>query len=240
MKIPIWVHETAAFFWEAAGALEPFPRSLREPIRRSPFELTVKEMPGLSTTSAEKYLIRLGPGWVCGGPDRAIRACLAARDGAGFILLYADDTFAERTFSLAHELAHYLWHYWGPRQRAGRQLGDRAIEVFDGRRAPTSAERLRALLSNVPLGPFLHLMERGQNGEIVNNRVSAIEEEADRIAYELLAPVAEATSGSSRSHLATELIEVFGLPPARAEHYSHLLLPPAIPDPLIQRFRGKK
>ena len=240
MKIPLWVHETTALFWEAAGAPEPFPRGLRGPVCRSPFELTIKELPGLNTIVVERYLLRLGAGWACGGPDRVIRACLAARDGAGFILLDADDTPAEKTFSLAHELAHFLWHYWGPRHRVGRQLGDRALEVFDGRRAPTSAERLRSLLSNVPLGPFLHLMERGQNGEIVNERVSAIEEEADRIAYELLGPVADTTYGSNRIQLVTELIEVFGLPPARAENYSHLLMPPAIPDPLILRFRGKR
>src|SRR5258707_4301533 len=151
MKVPLWVHETAAFFWEAVGPREPFPRALRDPVHRSPFELTIKEMAPLTISSAECYLGGLGPGWVCRGPNRPLRACLAARDGAGFILLDAGDTDADRIFSLAHELAHFLWHYWQPRQRTGKQLGYRAAEGFDGRRQPTPAERLRALLGNVRL-----------------------------------------------------------------------------------------
>ncbi len=245
MKVPIWVHETAALFWDAAGVPEPFPRTFREPICRSPFELAVKELPGLSTTVAEKYLSRLGPGWVCGGTDRAVRACLAARDGAGLILLDAADAPAERTFSLAHELAHFLWHYWRRRQWAGSQLGYRAIEVFDGRRKPTPAERLRALLSNVPLGPHVHLMERGPRREIVDDRVAIIEEEADRLAYELLAP-ADAVwtrskgvleSGNNPNALAAMLVEEFGMPVGRAEDYCLHLLPPSTPNPLIRRIR---
>ena len=112
--------------------------------------MTVKETPGLSTTVAEGYRARFDPRWVCAGPRRAVRACLAARDGAGFILLDAADLSAERVSSLTHELAHFLWHYGRPRQRAGKQLGHRAAEVFDGKRELKSGERLRAVVANIP------------------------------------------------------------------------------------------
>jgi hypothetical protein len=245
MKVPIWAHETAAFFWAAVGAPEPFPRALRAPINRGPFDLTIKEMAGLSTSTADQYLARLGPGWPCGGPNRAVRACLAARDGAGFILLDAEDAPAERVFSLAHELAHFLWHYWRPRERAGACLGDRAAEVFDARRKPTHAERLRSLLSNVPLGPHFHLMDRGPRREIIDERVRAVEEEADRLAYELLAPADAVWAtrgeyggpGDRRKNLEALLEDVFGLPPTQAKDYGQLLLPPSTPDPLVLRFR---
>lgn len=247
MKVPIWVHEMAAFFWEAAGAREPFPRALRQPIQRSLFELTIKEMPALTIRTIERYLGGLGPGWVCTGPNRPLRACLAARDGAGFILLDAADPPAERVFSLAHELAHFLCHYWQPRKRAASQLGCRAAEVFDGRRKPTPAERLRALIANVPLGPHLHLLERGPGHEIVHERVTVIEEEADRLAYELLAPAEVvavrarevAGSGNHQARLAALLQDGFGLPAAPADAYSRLLLPPGPVHPLLQRL-GRK
>ena len=118
-------------------------------------------------------------------PRRA--ACLAARDGAGFILLDAADPPRERVSSLAHELAHFLWHYWRPREWVRKHLGPGAAAVFDGRRKATPAERLRALLSYIPLGPHVHLMERGPRREIVDESVAAAEDEADRLAYELLA-----------------------------------------------------
>jgi hypothetical protein len=240
MRVPVWVHETAALFWDAVGVPEPFPRTLRGAILRGPFELTVKELPGLSTAAAERYLARLGTGWACGGPDRAVRACLAARDGAGVILLDAGDGPAERVFSLAHELAHFLGHYWRPRQRAVTNLGRDAGEVFDGRRPPTPAERLRALLGDVPLGPHLHLMGRGPRHEIVEERVRTVEEEADRLAYELLAPAAAVRAAAEdRGDLERVLAEVFSLPTAQAEDYGRLLVPPPDTDPLVLRFRGR-
>jgi hypothetical protein len=200
-------------------------------------------MKGLSTVAAERYLDQLGPGWVCPGPERDVRACLAARNGAGFILLDADDLPKERVFSLAHEVAHFLWHYWRPRERVGRQLGCPAAEVFDGRRLPTPAERLRALLSNAPLRPHLHLMDRGPSREVMDERVRFAEEVADRLAYELLAPadaVAEVWGpGGGTRELATVLGEVFGLPATQAEDYARLLEPPPRPDPLVLRFRQK-
>jgi hypothetical protein len=244
MKVPIWAHETASYFWAAVGAPEPFPRALRAPINRGPFDLTIKEMAGLSTFAAEEYLARLGPGWSCGGPDRAVRACLAARDGAGFILLDAKDAPAERVFSLAHELAHFLWHYWRPRERAGACLGVRAVEAFDARRKPTPTERLRSLLSNVPLGPHLHLMDRGPRREMVNERILVVEEEANRLAFELLAPADAVCAAFGKSegpggrwkNLETVLEDVFGLPTTQAKEYGQLLLPPSTPDPFVLRF----
>jgi hypothetical protein len=245
MKVPVWVHETASLFWEAAGVREDFPRALREPVCRSSFNLTVKELPGLSTTIVERYFGRLGPGWQCAGPDRAVRACLAARDGAGFILLDSTDPPTERAYSLAHELAHFLWHYWRLRQRLARFAGYRAVEVFDGRRRPENTERLNALLSNAPLGPHLHLMDRAGQRRVLEESVAVAEQEADRLAYELLAPADAVVarwqdarvSDGGRSALVLMLESVFGLPPRQAEMYSELLLPSPSPDPLIRTLR---
>jgi hypothetical protein len=248
MRVPVWVHETATLFWEAAGVCEEFPRALREPICRSSFELTIKELPDLSAGVVERYFARLGPGWTCAGPDRAVRACLAARDGAGFILLDASDSPVERTYSLAHELAHFLWHYWRLRQRLVMLAGYAAAGAFDGKRRPAAVERLSALLSNAPLGPHLHLMNRGSQGQLLEESVAIAEEEADRLAYELLAPADSVSArwresqapASDRRTLASMLGNVFGLPPHQADRYGALLLPPTTADPFIRALRGKQ
>jgi hypothetical protein len=190
MSTPLWVTELAAAFWAGAGGPEPFPRTLREAIARSPFDLTVKELPGLTVRRAERYLAGLDVAWACGEPDRPLRACLAAKVGTGFVFLDPDDEPRERVFSLAHELAHFLRHYGQPRRLACRHLGDGAAEVLDGRRPATPAERLRALLANVPVGCHSHLMYRGTDRRVLSAEVARAEEEADRLAFELLAPAA--------------------------------------------------
>lgn len=242
MIVPLWVYEVADEFWQAAGTFEAFPRTLRRALLHSPFDVSAKEITDLRTAKAEDYLSRLGPEWRRGGPDRPLRACLAARDGAGFILLDAADPPAERVFSLAHELAHFLWHYLRPRQRAVRLLGAGGAEVFDGARTPTPAERLRGLLSNVSMAAHLHLMERGPNSQIGDSRVATAEGEADRLAYELLAPAeaVAALGATSRQQVAAALARAFGLPTGRAEDYSHLLWPAPFTDSLIHRLRGDR
>jgi hypothetical protein len=244
MSPPLWVTELAAAFWAGAGGPEPFPRTLAGAIARSPFDLTVKELPGLTVGRAERYLAGLGVAWACGEPDRPLRACLAAKVGAGFVFLDPDDEPGECVFSLAHELAHFLRHYLQPRRLARRRLGPGAEEVLDGRRPATHAERLRALLANVPVGCHSHRMVRGADRRAPGAEVARTEEEADRLAFELLAPAAAVLrrtrpvgdrGGGER--LVAVLREGFGLSADRAAEYGRLLVPRRPEDPLLSRLQ---
>jgi hypothetical protein len=238
MNVLAWASEAAAAFWVLAGGPEPFPRQLRRAIHRSPLDLAIKDVPGLRVHAVERYLAGLGTIWPC-GPDRPLRACLAACEGAGIIFLDADDDPQERGFSLAHELAHFLRHYWGPRCLALRHLGQRAADLVDSKRLPTPAERVRALLANVPIGFHVHLMQRGPHRGYVSEAVAAAEEEADQLAFELLAPAAVVAAtvrgDTDKIRMVAILQEVFGLPAARAAEYRALLLPPLVEDPLVGR-----
>jgi hypothetical protein len=231
----------AAAFWEAAGGPEPFPRTLHGPLARCALDVTVKELPGLSVRRAGRYLGGLGIVWKCGGPDRPLRACLVGVAGGGFILLDGADPPGEKVFSLAHELAHFLRHYLEPRRRAERRLGVGILPVLDGARPPTPAERVHALLAGLALGPHVHLMHRGPRREFVGAEVAAAEEEADQLAYELLAPAAEVAARAGpvsgpagRARVVEILREGFGLPAAQAEDYGQRLLPPLPEDPLLR------
>jgi hypothetical protein len=240
VNVPFWVAELAAAFWDSAGGPEPFPRTLRGPMRRSGFDLTIKELPDLTVRGVERYLAGLGAGGSCGEPDRPLRACLVAVDGGGFIFLDPADAPDERVFSLAHELAHFLRDYWQPRRLACRRLGAGITEVFDGKRPPTPVERVRALLAGVPVGVHAHLMERGPYRERLPPEVALAEDEADRLAYELLAPagavrVRTGAGAGDRARVAEVLRQDFGLAPARAGDYVRLLLPLDPADPLLRR-----
>jgi hypothetical protein len=243
MSVPGWVAELAAAFWAAAGGPEPIPRGLRRPLARA-LPLSVVLLPRLRLGALLAWLRENGVACRCDEPDRPLRACLAARSGHGLIFLDGTDPEDEQRFSLAHELAHFLRHYWEPRCRARRHLGEQIADVLDGRREPTAQERLHALLKGVPLGLHLHLMRRGPRRGAMSADVARAEEEADQLAYELLAParaVLDRAGGvegdEGRGRLAELLRTAFGLPAEQAEDYSRLLLPPVWRDPLLRRLR---
>ncbi len=238
MNVPLWAAELAAAFWAEVGEVEPFPRRLQRSILRA-LDLSIVLLTRLRLFGVLEWLRRQGIGLPLTDADRPLRACLVCRRGAGFIFLDGADDEAEQCFSLAHELAHFLRHYWRPRQRASARLGGRILEVFDGRRVPDPAERLHALLAGVPLGFHAHLMGRGVRAA---GSVAAAEEEADRLAYELLAP-AEAVvarlhgegADGDRVRTAALLHEFFG--PAHGHAGKRLCGRPFIPlyrpDPLL-------
>ncbi len=254
MTLPLWAIDLTETFWLEVGGVEPFPRTLRGSLLNAPYDLTVKELPGLSIQRVEAYLCRLGAVWTCGERERPLRACLVAMGGAGFIFLDEVDDQAERVYSLAHELAHFLRHYRQPRQRVAKAVGEQVLEVFEGLRPPRPEERLHALLHRVTVGAHLHLMRR----ELIPShaRESLAEEEADLLARELLAPRDEvltrwastkSASGGGifeRLRLEAILLTDFGLPAGEAREYAATLWlarlgQPGVPlsSPLLDRLR---
>ncbi len=240
MIVPVWAAELARAFWEMAGAAEPFPRELRRPaVRALPVDIVL--LSALRLDDVRAWLRHNGVAYTCGGADRRLRACLVARGGWGHVFLDGEDPADEQRFSLAHELAHFLRDYWQPRRLARARLGERAVEVLDGERPPTARERLGAALARVPLGFHAHLLDRDGAGRFATEAIAIAESEADRLAYELLAPAESvlATVGGAaadRGAVAGLLREVYGLPEAQALEYGGLLLPPALPaDPLLRR-----
>jgi hypothetical protein len=229
MSVPFWVADLADRFWADAGAAEPFPRDLRRAIARA-VPLTVVSLPDLRLAGVRDWLLRNGVACPCPGRDRRLRGCLVARSECGVVFLDGADPEDEQRFSLAHELAHFLRHYHRPRREAVRRLGELVSEVFDGLRPPTTAERIGALLADVRVGFHVHLL--GRDGGAA---VAVAEREADRLAFELLAPAAAVLPGGTEAVLAERLGSRFGLPPAKARAYARLLAPPPDTDPLLGR-----
>ena len=239
MNVPLWVAELADAFWELAGLHEPFPRALRRPIARA-LPLAVLSLPQLRLQHVLDWLRDNDIACPWTSADRDLHACLAAWRGCGCVFLDGADPEDEQRLSLAHELAHFLRHYWHPRRLACRKLGNQVLEVLDGQRLPTSAERVRSLLAGVPIGFHLHLLDRDPQGGLPAGTILTAENEADRLAYELLAPADVVLSrvGSPREPALADLLQVeFGLPAAHALCYRDILFPPAPVDPLLRRLR---
>lgn len=239
MSVPLWAAELARAFWIKARKPEPFPRNLRRSIARA-VPLSVVLLPKLSVQAALNWLQKCGLICEIPGEDRPLRACLVARRGHGVALIDGSDGDDEQRFSIAHELAHFLRDYWSLRRRILKRLGAESLQVLDGERPPTAQERFHALLRNVPLGFHLHLMERDNAGNPLTSSVAKAERDADRLAYELLAPAEHvlADPPGSVPALVRRLREFYGLPAMQASHYAGLLMPPVKTDPLLLRLRS--
>jgi hypothetical protein len=227
VSVPLWCERLAARFWAAAGDPPPLPRDLQFAALALP--LNTIELDGVSVESIRRWFARLNLPIPLAEPDRPLRACLVAWRGEGFAFLDSNDDEAERRFSLAHELAHFLRDYLDPREAVAACLGSAALEVLDGLRPPTADERLHAVLRGVAVGPFAHLLRRDDGGRPLTPAERDAESAADRLAFELLAPAAEVGAAANRVELASRLAGEFGLPPLQAAAYAAILRPPPAP-----------
>jgi hypothetical protein len=240
VSVPLWVAELAGLFWARARHAESFPRTLRRPVARG-FQFSVAMLPELTIAAAMKWLMNCGIVCELPGQNRILRACLVARWGHGIAILDGDQSDDELRFSLAHELAHFLKDYWSLRMDVQKRLGAAALEVLDGLRPPTVDEQLHALLRGVRLEFHVHLMERDMDGTTTSSVVAESEKDADRLAYELLAPADHIFSSGAPTNdrgLMERLRSFYGLPGLQASRYARILVPSVRTDPLIARLKG--
>jgi len=180
------IEQTAGDFWELADETPAYPRAMQDAITlASPLELC--PVTELRVKHVLDWARRIDVACRIRGQDRRLHGCLVAWRGKGAIFYDTGDADDEQRFTLAHELAHYLLDYAAPRERAVTILGASILTVLDGERAPTPDERLHAVLSGVHLGVMSHLMERPDQG-LPTSAVLDVEDRADRLALELLAP----------------------------------------------------
>jgi hypothetical protein len=205
-------------FWDAAGGIPPEPRDLVQTVSLA-LPVAVVFVPALTMERIQTWLAQRGIPYCFDCASRRLRGCLVAAGGHGLIFIEGADPADERRFTLAHEIAHFLIHYQHPRERALRRLGPRILPVLDGLREPTAEERIDAVLAGCPLGVYTHLLERsGDAGALA----AGAESEADRLAWELLAPLADMRR-IAPEHWETVLQTRFGLPAAEAARYAKWL-----------------
>jgi hypothetical protein len=231
----VWVAELAARFWSAAGPPPPFPRDLSAAATAA-LPLRVVALPTLTLAGVRDQLARNGLPCPTDEPDRPLRACLVTRAGVGLVFLDDDDPPAERRFSLAHEVAHFLRDYDAVRRAAAARLGPEVLAVFDGKRPATPAERIHAVFRGVPVAAHVHLLRRDDAGRPLSDAERRSEADADRLAFELLAPAELFPKPNDPTAVRSRLVDEFGLPPTAAAAYAAILCPTGPPtDPFVDR-----
>lgn len=232
-------------FWQLCSEVEPFPRNLERSLALA-LPVALVKLPRLRLMDIESWIARRGIFFHFDSPSRAVRGCLIAFGGKGLIFVDGADPDDERRFTLAHEIAHFFLDCWQPRQRAIEKIGPAIVQVIDGYRLPNVNERVYSLLSSLPMGVQIDLLERDGNS---HPDIWKIEDRAVKVALALLAPPAEvivrtdlsaAQFDPRRANMISILRDHFGLPLPIAHAYSWSLLDAIGKGPSwVEHFRVK-
>lgn len=180
----------------------------------------------VTVPTVRAYLARRGWKSMPEGNDRDKHGCIVAMRGTAFLFHSRKDSPEYQRFTAAHELAHFVLDHLVPRQRALRFFGDSILPVLDLQELPKPEQLLTSALDGVPLKAQVHLMERDDLGDITTGDVLRVEQRADRLAFEWLAPESVAMAvvkQGPREEQAVRLQRAFGLPLRKAEAYARVL-----------------
>lgn len=220
---PGWLASLTERFWRGEPPAD-FPRNLELHILlRLP--LAIVEVGDLSTADLNAFLSTEAAAELQWLPDRRLHGCVLAYGGVGVLFIDAHDNEAERRVNLAHEVGHFLLDYLAVRERLAARDPD-LLDVMDGLRGPTPQEELSALLTDLPLGVQAHLLERDPAGGYSSRHTGAVEDRAELVAWELLAPRADVLNDTTK-HGSASLIDLlsdrYGLPAGVASSYGSFL-----------------
>lgn len=228
----VYIENIAQGFWLLVDGPPNYPRDMQDAITFT-LPLEIHGVAKLRVSNIVVWAQRAAIAHNISGKDRDLHGCLLAQRGIGVIFYDTNDTPDEQRVTLAHELAHFLVDYDAPRKRAIAIFGPAILPVLDGDRSPTIAERLHAALSTTHLGTMCHVMERPDEG-IPSTDVLDIEDRADRLALELLAPASllqeqmrQSSLHGFRTRLAfltQHLLATHGLPERIASSYARYIL----------------
>ena len=238
MSAPFDPRIAAARFWARAGVTEPFPRRLT-PTIAAILPVAVILLPKLSIASMSDWLSRRGARCPALVGSRRLRGCLVAQRGHGFIFVDGSLGDDEQRLTVAHETAHFLHHYEGPRLAALTLLGPSIGPVLDGDRRATASEELRGALREVPLGVYSHALDRSASG-LPSEETAQLETEADLIGFELLAPMAAIRASARKDAYPRALTAQFGLPPWAAARWGAWIASREGGDGFIARLKAAR
>ena len=173
----------AGQLWERIGGALPFPRDIERAAMLA-YPVVVVRLPRLTVKRILSWMRKRGAVVAVPLCEGEMAGCVVAHCGRAVIFVAGSDPADEQRATIAHELAHFIRHYVVLRERAVRALGRAILEVLDGDRAPTFAERARGVLREAPVGVHVHVLPRHDRSDVIGQ----VEREADELALELVAP----------------------------------------------------
>jgi hypothetical protein len=224
LTLPGWLRRAVGRFWGEADEDPVFPRGLHLPILMN-LPLANIEIDGLTVGDLDQWLHRHHLPRLADVADRPLRGCVVAYGGIGLLFVDRSDDSEQRRQTLAHEAGHFIVDYLIPRENVAERRPE-LLDVLDGEREPTDAERFDALLADLPVGFHTHLLERDVHGGYLSGATADVEDRAERLALELLAPlqrVLAELSPTGDPEIPQFLRDRFGLPASAAIRYaSHI------------------
>ncbi|NOJ97074.1 ImmA/IrrE family metallo-endopeptidase [Corallococcus coralloides] len=212
---------------QVAGLPDPstFPRAIVADAQKV-LQVSFVSLNEVTTHTVQAYLSRRGWKSMPEGNDRDMHGCIVALRSTAFLFYSRKDPLEDQRFTAAHELAHFVLDHLVPRQKALRYFGGSILPVLDLQEKPTKEQLLTSALDGVPMKAQVHLMERDDLGDIPTGDVLRVEQRADRLAFEWLAPETVAMrvmkQGPSEER-AARLQRAFGLPLRKAGIYARVL-----------------
>lgn len=221
LALPGWLRHAVERFWANADEDPIFPRGLHLPVLMN-LPLAIIEIDGLTIGNLDQWLHRHHLQQLGDVADRPLRGCVVAYGGIGLLFVDRSDDPEQRRQTLAHEAGHFIVDYLIPRENVAHRRPE-LLDVLDGEREPTDAERFDALLADLPVGFHTHLLERDVHGGHLWAGTTDIEDRAEQLGLELLAPLQRvlAELPPTAEHGIPQLLrERFGLPVGVATRYA--------------------
>lgn len=253
MKSPssMMIAQTAADFWKQAGVVPKYP------LQPNYLEQAICLLLPINIVKLNKLSLFEVISWLAEhsysmqiSEDCTLCGLLFISQGQGIIFINGSHSLDEQSYTLAHELGHYLLEFDQPRKKAKLLFDNKIDEIFLGIRKPTIEDELSGIIKRVNVRPYVHFLEEDNTSAEGRARVWDAENKADALAFELLAPFhtvhAELkekckylTFNCVRNELPGILAERFGLPSSVRQQYLAAIMSRLFPygDGLIEHLR---
>ena len=117
-----WPRYWSDWFWKRAGGRSGFPADISYAATCA-LDVYVDEVANLTPVSAAAYVGREGPWLLDRAEERSLHGCVIVSRSGGAILVEKSDDEAEKRFTIAHEVSHYILEVKRHHERASARMG---------------------------------------------------------------------------------------------------------------------